>query len=576
MKINHNIRRFVACLTMAVATSASFFTEAQAGVEMKCVSLEKASYGDTTRTTIKYAPTFSYNGGVTISSAVSPELALTLGRAKINGEVILQDDVPPMVSYSIKFNAATADSAMGNVEKYRNILRSAKVSTRYAELILKQHERCHITDAGMNSAIALLALEPSIVVKDAGIQQRLDSTRTALLKAMEARALFTELVTGSIKRVAEDHAFFQDEYDRLVAEGEEARYALYGAMYATNPSDPVKSALDAVQYRYDKLGMSVNVQQLLTDFYGEPVSYCNLLLSKLDDSELPDYDVKGSIDQLDDYVFSITQADALDLKLEELKVDPAAKLDKAVREYEAAVKEALIDMCRTEIREENDKKKEIKTETDTVTGETKPIVISCDFGSDTKDNTAEKSDKSVPKNVTKNSQNSGKSTVSDSATLPLPQLLPFSKDFKQLLMDTSYNELEKLAEILSYVQDAESAAAVTQGGENSLLNRWLAQYIAKVEQIAEDKDKGDNFDIICEYAMFLASDKEFNYPGKMMSLRNDKFVPALDCIYGNDCFGNKELHRQLLNINNKTNIFVNGKMKPIYTIRDYVENVKLK
>ena len=91
MKINHNIRRFVACLTMAVATSASFFTEAQAGVEMKCVSLEKASYGDTTRTTIKYAPTFSYNGGVTISSAVSPELALTLGRAKINGEVILQD-----------------------------------------------------------------------------------------------------------------------------------------------------------------------------------------------------------------------------------------------------------------------------------------------------------------------------------------------------------------------------------------------------------------------------------------------------------------------------------------------------
>lgn len=69
---------------------------------------------------------------------------------------------------------------------------------------------------------------------------------------------------------------------------------------------------------------------------------------------------------------------------------------------------------------------------------------------------------------------------------------------------------------------------------------------------------------------------QFNYPGKMVSLRNDKFVPALDCIYGNDCFGNRELHRQLLKINNETNIFVNGKMKPIYTIRDYVENVRLK
>ena len=47
-------------------------------------------------------------------------------------------------------------------------------------------------------------------------------------------------------------------------------------------------------------------------------------------------------------------------------------------------------------------------------------------------------------------------------------------------------------------------------------------------------------------------------------------------INGEVILQDKALHRQLLNINNKTNIFVNGKMKPIYTIRDYVENVKLK
>ena len=586
MKINRYLRHFIACATMIVTPCVILGSSALAGVEMKVSSIEKTTNGDTIRTTTKYAPVFRYSGSVTLPSAVDANLKLTLGKAHIKGVVILKDNMPPKVSYSLKFDAASDESLLGNVEAYRRILRDKKIGSMYADAILKQHESCHVTDASTHPAIALLALEPSISVKDAAIQQRLDSTRAALLKAMEARAVFTEVVTGAIKKVVIDHAFFQDEFNRLVAEGVEERYALYGAAEATSPLDPVKSALADVQYRYDKLGVSINIQQLLTDFYGEPVSYCNLLFSKLDDSELPSYDVKGSSDQLDDYVFSITQADALDQQLGEHKVNPAAKLAKAVREYEQAVKDALIAMCKTEICEEKEET-QIEEETDIITGESQPIVISCDLGKNSDSDSAtvveekDKTDKNVPQEAEKPAQDAGavdvdKDAVSVSPTRPLPQLLPDTDDFEQLLFDTSYNELEKLSEILNYVTDAESAAAVVQGGEASLLNRWLAQYHAKVKRVAEDKDKDNNEEIVFSFALYLATNKQYDYPGKMVRLRNDKFVPALDRIYGNDCFGNKELHSQLLNINNKTKIFVDGKMKPIYTIRDYAQNVRVK
>ncbi len=585
MKINRYLRHFIACATMIVTPCVILGSSALAGVEMKVSSIEKTTNGDTIRTTTKYAPVFRYSGSVTLPSAVDANLKLTLGKANIKGVVILKDNMPPKVSYSLKFDAASDESLLGNVEAYRRILRDKKIGSMYADAILKQHESCHVTDAATHPAIALLALEPSISVKDAAIQQRLDSTRAALLKAMEARAVFVEALTGTVKKLATERAYVQAEIDRLVAEGVEERYAIYVAMeYHT--SDPVVNDIRYIQERCDQLGISVNIQQLLTDFYGEPVNYGNLLLDKLPDEDWPSYDVKGSPDQLDDYVFSITQADALDQQLGEHKVNPAAKLAKAVREYEQAVKDALIAMCKTEICEEKEET-QIEEETDTITGESQPIVISCDLGKNSDSDSAtvveekDKTDKNVPQEAEKPAQDAGavdvdKDAVSVSPTRPLPQLLPDTDDFEQLLFDTSYNELEKLSEILNYVTDAESAAAVVQGGEASLLNRWLAQYYAKVKRVAEDKDKDNNEEIVFSFALYLATNKQYDYPGKMVSLRNDKFVPALDRIYGNDCFGNKELHRQLLNINNETKIFVDGKMKPIYTIRDYAQNVRVK
>ena len=575
MKINRYIRRIVACLTMAVATSASFFTEAQAGVELKCVSIKKTSFDDTTRTTIKYAPSFSYNGGVTISSAVSPKHPLTLGHAQIKGEVILKDNMPPRIVCSIKFNAATVDATMGNIEMYQDVLHSINMETMDAESILKQHEGCHITDAGAHSAIALLALEPSITVKDPGIQQRLKSSRIDLLRAMEARAIFTEVMTGAVKTMVMDHAIFQNVYNRLIAEGKDTNTAFCGALNLTSGEDPVELAVSNVQKRYDKLGVSINIQQFLADYYGEPISYAKLLLSKLEESDYPHYDINGSPHQLDDYVFSITQADELDRMLGEQMMAPAAKLANAVNEYEDAVKAALIDMCKTEIREEKEEKKKeveeqkeelVKTDTVTSTGESKTIVITCDFGDNTTDENKKKETADTNKETTDDDTDAG--ATHGRTGFALPQLLPDTDDFRRLYLDITLYEAEKLAEIMAFVTDKERADLVSQG-ENSLLNRWLRQYNAKKVKLgtASDEDK----DKINEIAMEIAFTT--NLMQEAERVRNECIIEAYNKLYDAQFYNSESLRLIIERIANDTKIIVDKKHKKIHTLEDAFKNM---
>lgn len=567
MKVNKYIRRIVACLSLAIAPCIFINSTASAGVELKPVSIEKSTYGDTTKTVTKYAPAFTYNGSVTLPSTVSPDLAVTIGQASIKGSVEMPDNGSPVVHYSVKFNVANETSRCNTEEQYKKILSEKNwwMPAKNAYQFILLHENNHMLDAAQHPAIALLALEPSITVKDAAIKQRLDSTRTTLLSTLEARALFAETMTTTIRNLVIAGAHSNAAYDESIESGHSEQYAIYASTSCYSDDDYVEKSIKSIQQRYTQLNLTGNCREIISAVYGDPVIYGNKLLDVYPDNSVPHYDINGSSDQLSSYNFSVADADALDKLLNADKCNPDAKLREAVRDYEDAVKAALIAMCKTTIEEE--RKEEPITEeeqTDSLSG--KPIVIICD-GPENDNN------KEVKQPTEKKETQPTEKTNSGSAH-NLPELLPFTNDFAQLMLDTSYYELEKLAEIINYVQDAESAAAVSQGGDNSLLNRWLAQYTAKVQKIAADKDKGDNESQVFKIAFYMVG--EFDYKGKMMNLRNEKFAPALNRVYSNNCYGNEELHNQLLNIYNKTTIFVDGKMQPIHTIRDYANNIRFK